>query len=146
MHAIACQEIGHCILGLDHHNGASCMNADNSTLGDYTEPDGEDFLTLDWLQVLVADVPYLVVLVSAAGGVQGLNAINTMEFMYAVPLVLPISQASQVFDDQGKVTDDRVAQQLTKLGEEVARAASQVSNSGTCDYAEHAQVNQEAAS
>ena len=112
---------------------------------------------IDWLQVLVArDVPYLqgkvVGLVSTAGGVQGLNAINTMEFSvrglrgYAVPLVLPISQASQVFDDQGKVTDDRVAQQLTKLGEEVARAASQVSNSGTCDYAEHAQVNQEAAS
>ena len=112
---------------------------------------------IDWLQVLVArDVPYLqgkvVGLVATAGGVQGLNAINAMEFSvrglrgYAVPLVLPISQAAQVIDDQGNVTDERVAQQLTKLGEEVAKAARQVSLSGTCDYAEHTLANQAAGS
>ena len=111
---------------------------------------------VDWLQVLVArDVPYLqgkvVGLLATAGGVQGLNAINAMEFSvrglrgYAVPLVLPISQASQVFDDQLNVTDDRIGQQLTKLGEEVARAARQVSDSGTCDYAEHAKLHEAAA-
>ncbi len=31
------------------------MNADNSTLGDYTEPDGEDFLTLVAMYVEHAD-------------------------------------------------------------------------------------------
>jgi FMN reductase len=56
--------------------------------------------TLDWLQLLSdRDPPYLgnklVGLVSTAGGVRGLQAVNTMEFVvralrgWAVPLVIP---------------------------------------------------------
>ena len=107
---------------------------------------------IDWLQHLTKrDVPYLygkvVGLVATAGGVQGLNAINTMEFSvrglraYAVPLVLPISQAWQAFDDAGNVTDDDVAKQLSRLGVEVCRAARQVSDTGTCDYADQVHVS-----
>ena len=91
-------------------------------------------------------MPYLsgkvVGLVATAGGVLGLNAINSMEFSvralrgYAVPMVLPISQASQAFDDDGNVTDEGIEHQLARLGAEVCRAARQVSATGTCDYAE----------
>ena len=59
---------------------------------------------LDWLHVLGGrDPPYLhdkvIGLVSAAGGTQGLQAINTMEFAvralreWAVPYVVPIADA-----------------------------------------------------
>ena len=103
--------------------------------------------SVDWMQHLAErDVPYLsgkvVGLVATAGGVLGLNAINSMEFSvralrgYAVPMVLPIAQASQVFNDEGHVTDEAVGQQLARLGAEVCRAARQVSATGTCDYAE----------
>src|SRR5258707_5160149 len=63
-----------------------------------------------------------------AGGTHGLQAGNTMEFVvralrgWAVPLVLPIPQAWQVFKD-GRVLDKRVEEQLRALGHELARAA-----------------------
>lgn len=47
MHVL-CQEFGH-VLGLDHQAGASCMNDDNSTLGDYTVPNSDDIITLNAL-------------------------------------------------------------------------------------------------
>ncbi len=88
---------------------------------------------LDWLQLLSdRNPPYLtdkvVGLISTAGGTHGLQAVNTMEFVvralrgWAVPLVLPIPQAWQVFKD-GQVLDRRVAEQLRALGRELARAA-----------------------
>jgi FMN reductase len=88
---------------------------------------------LDWLQLLGdRRPPYLtdkvVGLISTAGGTQGLQAVNTMEFIvralrgWAVPLVIPIPQAWRVFQ-QGHVLDDAVASQLRALGGEVARAA-----------------------
>ena len=91
---------------------------------------------LDWLQLLADREPaYLtdkvVGLISTAGGVQGLQAVNTMEFVvralrgWAVPLVLPIAQAWKVFDEQGKPRDPKVAEQLRALGREVARASCQ---------------------
>ena len=52
-------------------------------------------------------------LVSAAGGMQGLQAINTMEFAvralrgWAVPYVVPIAAATQVFDSAGRIQDGR---------------------------------------
>ena len=102
---------------------------------------------IDWLQHLAErDVPYLygkvVGLVSTAGGVNGLQAINTMEFSvralrgFAVPLVLPIPHAAAAFAEDGTVSDDRIAQQLDHLGEEVCRAAHQLAQTGSCDYAE----------
>jgi predicted Zn-dependent protease len=43
---VLCQELGH-VLGLDHQHGDSCMNDDNATLGEYTEPNQEDEDTLE---------------------------------------------------------------------------------------------------
>jgi FMN reductase len=88
---------------------------------------------LDWLQLLNdRNPPFLtdkvVGLISTAGGTHGLQAVNTMEFVvralrgWAVPLVLPIPQAWQVFKD-GRVLDKRVEEQLRALGHELARAA-----------------------
>lgn len=89
---------------------------------------------LDWLQLLSDREPaYLtdkvVGLISTAGGTQGLQAVNTMEFVvralrgWAVPLVIPIPQAWRVFDKQGHPHDEKIAEQLHSLGHEVTRAA-----------------------
>jgi FMN reductase len=84
-------------------------------------------------------------LVATAGGVQGLQSINAMEFSvralrgWAVPLVLAVAQARQVFDPEGHVVDAAVHQQLRALGAEVARAAAQFRTDGTCDYADSRQ-------
>lgn len=91
---------------------------------------------LDWLQLLAdRNPPYLmdkvVGLISTAGGVQGLQAVNTMEFVvralrgWAVPLVMPIAQAWKAFDEHGKPVDIRLTEQLHALGKEVARASCQ---------------------
>jgi FMN reductase len=67
-------------------------------------------------------------LISTAGGMQGLQAVNTMEFIvralrgWAVPLVIPIPQAWRMFQ-QGQVLDESLAAQLRALGGEVVRAA-----------------------
>jgi FMN reductase len=89
---------------------------------------------LDWLELLSDREPaYLtdkvVGLISTAGGSQGLQAVNTMEFVvralrgWAVPLVIPIPQAWRVFDKEGKTDDAKVTEQLHALGREVTRAA-----------------------
>lgn len=85
---------------------------------------------LDWLQLLAHhEPPFLsdkvVGLISTAGGVQGLQAVNTMEFVvralrgFAVPLVIPIA-ARRAFDQQGDLIDPHVGEQLRGLGREVA--------------------------
>ena len=87
---------------------------------------------LDWLHVLgTREPPYLhdtvVGLISAAGGTQGLQAINTMEFAtralraWAVPYVVPVAAAARVFDAAGRVHDEGVEGQLRTLGSEVVR-------------------------
>lgn len=96
---------------------------------------------LDWLQLLGdRKPPYLtdkvIGLISTAGGTHGLQAVNTMEFVvralrgWAVPLVVPISQAWQAFDDKGVTQDQNLIQQLKTLGAEVARASEQFAGSG----------------
>jgi FMN reductase len=91
---------------------------------------------LDWLQVLSDRTPpfltdKVVGLLSAAGGTQGLQAVNTMEFVvralrgWAVPLVIPIAEAWRVFDNQGFSKDPKLTELLHTLGSEVARAARQ---------------------
>jgi len=81
---------------------------------------------LDWLQLLGDRQPaYLtdkvIGLISTAGGTQGLQAVNTMEFIvralrgWAVPLVLPIPQAWRIIQ-QGHVLDDSVSRQCRALG------------------------------
>lgn len=100
---------------------------------------------LDWLNPLSEmEPPYLsnkvIGLISTAGGSQGLQAVNTMEFAvralrgWAVPLVLPIPQAWKVFDEKGQIEDERVEIQLINLGREVTRAAWQFMEEGRCDY------------
>jgi FMN reductase len=105
---------------------------------------------LDWLILLADHEPaYLtnkpIGLVSTAGGVQGLQAINAMEFSvralrgWAVPLVLPVAQSWQVFDPDGGLIDVAIGEQLRALGAEVTRAAYQFRHEGTCDYSEERQ-------
>ena len=89
---------------------------------------------LDWLQLLADhDPPFLtdkpVGLIATAAGVQGLQAVNTMEFVvralrgWAVPLVVPIARAHQAFADDGTAVDPRVDDLLGRLGREVVKAA-----------------------
>ena len=105
---------------------------------------------LDWLILLaVREPPYLsnkpIGLVSTAGGVQGLQSINSMDFIvralrgWAVPLVLPVAQSWQSFDPDGQLKDESIAAQLRALGGEVVRAARQFRHDGTCDYADDRQ-------
>jgi FMN reductase len=89
---------------------------------------------LDWLHLLGdREPPYLydkvIGLISAAGGTQGLQAINTMEFAvralrgWAVPYVVPVPAAARVFDSAGRIQDEAVELQLKTLGGEVVRVA-----------------------
>ena len=96
---------------------------------------------LDWLHLLGGrEPPYLhdtvIGLISAAGGTQGLQAINTMEFSiralraWAVPYVVPVSGAFRVFDREGRVQDQGVETQLRTLGAEVVRVAGRFAADG----------------
>jgi len=93
---------------------------------------------LDWLRLLQdREPPFLhdkvVGLVSAAGGTQGLQAINTMEFVtralraWAVPYVVPVASAARVFNEAGQIQDRSVESQLRMLGSEVVRVAERFS-------------------
>src|SRR4029077_6927170 len=90
---------------------------------------------LDWLHALGSrEPPFLhdevIGLISAAGGTQGLQAINTMEFAvralrgWAVPYVIPVASAFRVFDADGQISDEAVELQLRTLGAEVVRVAT----------------------
>jgi FMN reductase len=94
---------------------------------------------LDWLHLLgPRDPPYLhdkvIGLISAAGGTQGLQAINTMEFAvralrgWAVPYVVPVASAARVFEPSGRIRDEPVEAQLAALGGEVVRVAEKFAN------------------
>ena len=82
-------------------------------------------------------------LISAAGGTQGLQAINTMEFSvralrgWAVPYVVPVAGAARVFDDAGRVQGQAVELQLKTLGAEVVRVAERFA----ADSSLHRQAN-----
>jgi FMN reductase len=100
---------------------------------------------LDWLHLPSGqDSVYLtdkvIGLISVAGGTQGLQAINTMEFCvralraWAVPLVVPVAQAARAFDDDGRPNDEAVERQLKTLGSEVARVAEQFASEESPDH------------
>jgi FMN reductase len=101
---------------------------------------------LDWLHSLGSrEPPFLhdqvIGLMSAAGGTQGLQAINTMEFAvralrgWAVPYVIPVASAYRVFDAAGQITDDSVELQLRTLGAEVVRVATRFAHDTTAQRA-----------
>jgi FMN reductase len=101
---------------------------------------------LDWLHALGSrEPPFLhdevIGLISAAGGTQGLQAINTMEFAvralrgWAVPYVIPVASAFRVFDSEGRVTDEGVELQLLTLGAEVVRVATRFAGDATAQCA-----------
>ncbi len=96
----------------------------------------------DWLHALGSrEPPFLhdevIGLISAAGGTQGLQAINTMEFAvralrgWAVPYVIPVASAFRVFDSAGQITDEGVELQLRTLGAEVVRVAARFADDST---------------
>jgi FMN reductase len=79
---------------------------------------------LDWLHLPGGTVfltDKVIGLISVAGGAQGLQAINTMEFCvralrgWSVPLVVPVPA--------GQAQDESVERQLKTLGSEVVRVA-----------------------
>jgi FMN reductase len=89
---------------------------------------------IDWLHTLGSrEPPYLhdkvIGLISAAGGTQGLQVINTMDFSvrslraWAVPYAVPVSGATSAFTDSGAAQDEAIELQLGTLGTEVARVA-----------------------
>jgi FMN reductase len=101
---------------------------------------------VDWLEHLSTfNPPYLtgkvVGLLATRGGIEGLQTVNTMEFMvralhgYPVPMVLPVAKTTQSFDQDGKILDEYAQAQLENLGKEVVRAAKQCVDDGRCDYA-----------
>lgn len=92
---------------------------------------------IDWLELLASrDPAYLtdkvIGLICAAGGMQALQAVNTMEFMVralrglAVPLVVTIDRSSQAFDVEGNAKDEKLDEQLRTLGREVVRIAAKM--------------------
>jgi FMN reductase len=96
---------------------------------------------LDWLHVLGRREPSflhdkVIGLISAAGGMQGLQAINTMEFAaralrgWAVPYVVPIAGALGAFASDGQVQDDAIRAQLETLGSEVVRVSQRFAADG----------------
>ena len=100
---------------------------------------------LDWLELLSDYTPkYLtgkvVGLISTAGGVQGLQAINTMEYVvralrgYTLPMVIPVSRASKVFDKETGIKDSAIEKQLLTLGKELYLAARQLSKQTVMSY------------
>jgi FMN reductase len=100
---------------------------------------------LDWLHLLAdRDPPFLhdkvIGLISTAGGTQGLQAINTMEFAtralraWAVPYVVPVASAAKVFDPSGEIQDPTVELQLKTLGGEVVRVAERFATDEAPDH------------
>ncbi len=71
-----------------------------------------------------------------AEGTQGLQAVNTMEFIvravraFAVPLVVPVPRSWQAFDGEGRPAEEGLEDQLRRLGREVVRATRQMVATG----------------
>jgi FMN reductase len=99
---------------------------------------------LDWLILLSDREPsYLtdkvIGLISVAGGTQGLQAVNTMEFVvralraFSVPLVVPIPQSWQAFEDNGRPANPQIEEPLHMLGGEVVRVTRRIAQREEAD-------------
>ncbi|HMU37741.1 MAG TPA: NADPH-dependent FMN reductase [Pseudomonadota bacterium] len=89
---------------------------------------------IDFLELLAKhEPPYLtnkvVGLIATAGGVQSLQAINSMEFCvralrgFAHPLTAPVDRAWQLFAKDGTLTDEKTLERLRAVGAGVVQAA-----------------------
>jgi FMN reductase len=108
-----------------------CCGAARCTTGSVS---GSFKNAIDWPHMLGSREPaYLhdevIGLITASGGTQGLQVVNTMEFSvrslraWAVPYVVPVPQAARVFADAGEVQDEMIELQLRTVGAEVVRIA-----------------------
>ncbi|GAB4509759.1 MAG: NAD(P)H-dependent oxidoreductase [Haliangiales bacterium] len=90
---------------------------------------------IDWTEMLARDdPPYLsgkvIALLATAGGDQGLQAINSMEYMvralrgWTLPLTAPIARAGAAFDSDGQAVDSALGERLRLIGEETVSAAA----------------------
>jgi FMN reductase len=67
-------------------------------------------------------------LIAVAGGIQAMQAINSMEYIvralrgWTMPFVVPINRAWQIIDKEG-ISDKKVEAQLISLGKEMLNAA-----------------------
>ncbi|MBI4641929.1 MAG: NAD(P)H-dependent oxidoreductase [Candidatus Tectomicrobia bacterium] len=86
---------------------------------------------LDYLEYLSVDTPsYLTnkiigVVSTGAGTIATVNTVNTLADIahalraWVCPLMIPIPQAWQIFDQQGRISDAKIDERLQMLGKEV---------------------------
>jgi hypothetical protein len=120
------------VASVAHHSPADTPPLTCGT--DFWHPTGRGLLLIESLATRWQVLPYLtdkvVGLISSAGGVQGLQAVNTMEFVvrslrdFAVPLVVPVARAKRSFGEGDQPLDERLEAQLLNLGREGASSAS----------------------
>jgi FMN reductase len=90
---------------------------------------------MDFFEYLSADPqPYLtgkvIGLISTSGGIPGINAINTMDYVsralhgWVCPTTVAISNSWRQFEEDGKVKDDKLRERLTQLGRELEFAVT----------------------
>jgi FMN reductase len=98
---------------------------------------------LDFAQFMARDEkPYLQdkvvgLVATAGGGTAAVNAINAMVNVVhalrgvAAPLSVPVTQSWKVFDDEGNVNDEGVAERLESLGRLVVEMAAKLGDEET---------------
>jgi FMN reductase len=90
---------------------------------------------LDFFEYLSADTPpYLtgkvIGLISTSGGIPGINAINTMDYVsralhgWVCPTTVAIANSWRQFDDDGNVRDETLLKRLLQLGRELEFAVT----------------------
>lgn len=97
---------------------------------------------LDWLEILRTEIPpYLthkvVGLICVAGGNQGIQGINSMNFIaralraWTIPYSVAIADSYRVFDKDGNLNDQDQIEKLNLLARELIEGARLMSNSNS---------------
>ncbi len=90
---------------------------------------------MDFFEYLAADQkPYLtgkvIGLISTSGGIPGINAINTMDYVsralhgWVCPTTVAIANSWKQFDDEGRVLNDALQERLLQLARELEFAVT----------------------
>jgi len=90
---------------------------------------------MDFFEYLAADPkPYLtgkvIGLISTSGGIPGINAINTMDYVsralhgWVCPTTVAIANSWKQFDDEGRVLNDMLHERLLQLARELEFAVT----------------------